>query len=665
MNANPGTTGEHAGTRSSSRAVLRQSAGPWQVFLFTGLAWLLIAVIVLQFTLASAAAAGALVGVAVLLCASGESLITSADSCLPPRSRLAGYAMAAVLVPVLTLLAGLRGRLSLTTDALTFLVAVIAVALARGLAPSVLESIAGSLLVGFYLTAPVDNSAITEAGNPAVLGVFAAVALVVSILAGNAVRHGKQASRAIAESELLAAAAASILLGPEALAAVLDQARAAFGMESVTLLERDHSASGVAGGRAAGWTPVAVSGGPPLGRPGDAAVAVPATDSLCLAVGGRTPPTTSRSSLGAFAALAAAAVGQQRLAAAAEAARPIAHADRMRTALLAAVSHDLRTPLAAAKAAVSCLRSADIQLTAADQDELLATAEESLDLLTNLVASLLDVSRLQAGALPVFPRPADLQEIIARSFNGIGPQAEAVMVDVPRDLPQVMVDPPIMERVIANVTANALRYSPGGSPPLLAASARGDRVELRVVDRGPGVAQADRDRMFAPFERLGDAGTTTGVGLGLAVSRGLTEAMAGTLEPEQTPGGGLTMAISVPAVPGPARACPGSPGSRERERIGIDPTPSRDHHGAPAWHGAGVTVSRSPASRRSRACYAPCWPAGQCHRDIPGYEVRAEGSGAGALQTWFGPLGRPERGVVVTWYGLRRLGREIRHGHVR
>ena len=383
-----------------------------------------------------------------------------------------------------------------------------------------------------------------------------------------------------------------------------------------------------------------------LARPGDAAVAVPATASLCLALGGRTPPAASRSSLGAFAALAAAALRQQRLAEAAEAAGPIAHADRMRTALLATVSHDLRTPLAAAQAAVSCLGSGDIQLTAADQDDLLATVGESLDLLTNLVASLLDVRRLQAGALPVFPRPADLQDIIARSLGGIGPQAEAVMVDVPHDLPQVMVDPPLMERVIANVTANALRYSPGGSPPLLTASARGDRIELRVVDRGPGVARADRDRMFAPFERLGDT-CTTGVGLGLAVSRGLAEAMAGTLEPEQTPGGGLTMAISVPAVPGPARACPGSPGSRERERTGIDPALGRDHDGAPAWHGAGVTVSRSPASRRSRACYAPCWPAGQCHSDSPGYPARAEGSDAGALQTWFRPPGRPKPGGHV------------------
>ena len=157
-------------------------------------------------------------------------------------------------------------------------------------------------------------------------------------------------------------------------------------------------------------------------------------------------------------------------------------------------------------------------------------------------------SRLQAGALPVFPQPADLEEIIARSLSGIGPQSRAVMVRIPPGLPRVMADPPIMERVIANVTANALRYSPAGSPPLLTASARDTRIVLRVVDHGPGVPEADRDRIFLAFQRLGDTGSTIGVGLGLTVSRGLTEAMHGTLEPEETPGGGLTMAISVPAA---------------------------------------------------------------------------------------------------------------------
>jgi two-component system sensor histidine kinase KdpD len=233
------------------------------------------------------------------------------------------------------------------------------------------------------------------------------------------------------------------------------------------------------------------------------------------------------------------------------AARPIVEADRMRTVLLTAVSHDLRTPLAAAKAAVSCLRSDDIQLTAEDHGELLATADESLNQLTQLLGSLLDVSRLQAGALPVFPRSADLEEIIARCLGDMGPQAQAVRVCLPSGLPRVMVDPPIMERVVANLTANALRYSPSGSPPFLAASARGGKVILRVVDHGPGVPRADRDRIFAAFQRLGDVRSTIGVGLGLTVSRGLTEAMGGTLEPEETSGGGLTMAISVPVATRP------------------------------------------------------------------------------------------------------------------
>jgi signal transduction histidine kinase len=231
-----------------------------------------------------------------------------------------------------------------------------------------------------------------------------------------------------------------------------------------------------------------------------------------------------------------------------EAARPIAEADRMRTALLATVSHDLRTPVAAAKAAVSCLRATDVQLTAEDHDELLAAADESLGQLSHLLASLLDVSRLQAGVLPVFPRPASLDEIIAGALAGIGPQSRAVTVRIPPELPRIMADPSLLERVVANVTANALRYSPSGSPPLLTASAGGGQVILRVVDYGPGVPEADRNRIFAAFERLGDNDSAIGVGLGLTVSRCLAEAMHGTLKPEETPGGGLTMAIAVPVA---------------------------------------------------------------------------------------------------------------------
>ncbi|HYK33252.1 MAG TPA: ATP-binding protein, partial [Streptosporangiaceae bacterium] len=257
-----------------------------------------------------------------------------------------------------------------------------------------------------------------------------------------------------------------------------------------------------------------------------------------------------------FATYAAAALEQQRLMAEAEAARPIAEADRMRAALLAAVSHDLRTPLASAKAAVTSLRSDDVQWDEDDYAELLATADESLDKLARLVENLLDMSRLQAGAMSVFPRPADLGEIIARSLDDIGPDGRKVVIEIPPELPEIHVDPGILERVVANLVANALRYSPAGSPPVLTASSLGDRVELRVIDRGPGIPREAVSRMFVPFQRLGDTDNTTGTGLGLALSRGLTEAMGGTLEPEETPGGGLTMALSLPAVTSPATPLP-------------------------------------------------------------------------------------------------------------
>ena len=238
-------------------------------------------------------------------------------------------------------------------------------------------------------------------------------------------------------------------------------------------------------------------------------------------------------------------------------------ADRGRAALLAAVSHALRTPLAAAKAAVSGLRCGGGPFTPGDRDELLATAEESLDQLGELLTSLLDVSRLQAGAPAVFPRPADLSAIVADSVGGLGPRAWPVITDIPPGLPEVMADPALTERVIANLLSNALRYSPPASPPLITAGARGDRVELRVVDHGPGILEADRERAFLPFCRLGEPDGRTGVGLGLAVARGLAEAMGGTVEPEENPGGGATMVVSLPAAPARSAA---EIGNAERTR---------------------------------------------------------------------------------------------------
>ena len=227
----------------------------------------------------------------------------------------------------------------------------------------------------------------------------------------------------------------------------------------------------------------------------------------------------------------------------------VAEADRGRAALLATVSHDLRAPLAAATAAVSGLQAGGARLTAADRADLLAAVEESLDQLARLTASLLDVGRLQAGSRAVFPRRAHLGEIVAAALEALGRQPKPVLADIPSGLPEVMADPAIAERVIVNLAGNALRYSPAAAPPLLTARAAGNQVELRVVDHGPGIPAADRKRVFQPFCRLGAQAGGSGVGLGLAVARGLAETMGGTVEPEDTPGGGLTMLLTLPVAP--------------------------------------------------------------------------------------------------------------------
>jgi two-component system sensor histidine kinase KdpD len=261
--------------------------------------------------------------------------------------------------------------------------------------------------------------------------------------------------------------------------------------------------------------------------------------------------------LAAFAAEVAVAYQQRRLADAAEAAASVVEIDRLRTALLNAVSHDLRTPIASAKAAVSSLRSRDLAWSERDQQELLAAADAALDRLTALVTNLLDLSRLQAGVLSVASQPVGLDDVVARALEQAD-AARAVDLDVPETLPDVLADAGLLERVIANIVENALRYTPLTQPVRVAGSTYGSTVELRVIDRGPGIPPRDRDAVFAPFQRRDDHATSSGagVGLGLAIARGFLEAMHGTLTLDDTPGGGLTAVIALPTAPSTSAASP-------------------------------------------------------------------------------------------------------------
>ncbi|MER5641143.1 sensor histidine kinase KdpD [Kitasatospora sp. NPDC002227] len=454
-----------------------------------------------------------------------------------PRRTVAGFA-AGLLLPVLltSALSQLRESLNLTTVALIFQLGVVAVALLGGALSALVASLVASLLLNYYFIPPIHTFTIGETNNVIALLVFAAVALTVSTVVDRATRLTQRAARATAEAETLSTLAGSVLRGADALPALLEKTRTAFALDSVALLDRT---SGDTIGRSdADGAPAAEQ----------AITEVPVGQGALLVLAGRRLPAADQRVLTAFAAHIAAALERDRLATVAAEVEPIKAADRMRTALLAAVSHDLRTPLAAALAAVGSLRSPDVDFAPEDQAELLDLADESLVKLTRLVDNLLDMSRLQAGALTLHLEPTPVDEVLRRAMDSLArPDVPVQPLDLDT-VPPVLADVPLLERVLANVITNALRYNAPGAPVLVAASRHEERVEIRVIDRGPGIPFEDRDRVFLPFQRLGDNDNTTGVGLGLALSRGLAETMGGSLEVEDTPGGGTTMLLSLPAA---------------------------------------------------------------------------------------------------------------------
>ncbi|KUL39139.1 DUF4118 domain-containing protein [Actinoplanes awajinensis] len=447
--------------------------------------------------------------------------------------RIAGFLTALAGLPLLTAILLVVPDPPLVNDILLFLAAVVGVALIGGLWPALFAAVAGSLLLNWFFTPPYGRLTIASPQNLLALGIFVVVAVAVSWVVDTAARRTRQAAAAAAEAQTLATVASGVLRGQRPLPALLDRLRETFGLDSVALVENGVVVAGV--------------GEPVCERAADADVVVRVDDALLMLLTGHTLEAADRRIVEAFAAQAAVALRQERLAAEAATARPLAEANRLRSALLAAVSHDLRTPLASAKASIAGLRSTEVEFDEHDRAELLATADESLDRLDRLVANLLDMSRLQSGALGVLAIAVGAEEVVPRALDDLGPEGRKVTLRVPDDLPLLDADPGLLERVLVNVIANALRYSPADRPPMITGSSHGASVELRIIDHGPGIPADRWDDVFLPFQRLGDRDTHNGVGLGLALSRGLTEAMGGTLVPEETPGGGLTMILALPA----------------------------------------------------------------------------------------------------------------------
>ncbi|WP_427893390.1 sensor histidine kinase [Kribbella sp. GL6] len=442
------------------------------------------------------------------------------------RARLwTGLGLVVGSLPVLTIvLVPVRDSLALESILLLYLLLVVLIAVTGGILPGVVAAFGSVLLANFFFTTPYHTFAVEQRDSIIALSVFVIVAVTVSVTVDLAASRRIAAARSRSEAEVLSRITAEPVTG-DSLNAVLEEVRETFGMISVALLR--------------GADQVALAGPPLQGSP---VISVPARDGLVMVAEGPELFAEDRKLLTRLAGAAARAWEDRELVG--EAAQ-LAEIDKLRAALLAAVGHDLRTPLSGIKAAVSSLRQSDVVWSPDEQGELLETIEESADRLDDLISNLLAMSRLQAGALSVDPRPLVLDEIVGKALVGV--PREAVVVDVPDDLPLVLADAGLLERVLANLVDNARRY--GAAAVRVGASADAGTVRVTVVDTGPGVPAEDFARMFTPFQRLGDNPADGGVGLGLAIARGFTEAMAGSLTPGPTPGGGLTMTVTLPVAP--------------------------------------------------------------------------------------------------------------------
>jgi two-component system sensor histidine kinase KdpD len=453
---------------------------------------------------------------------------------LSRRRRLWGFVLAACALPLLTVvLTNARSVVTLPSALLLYLVTVIGVAAVGGLWPAVAAATASFLLVNWYFTPPVHTFTIGRGENLLALSVFLGVAVVVSALVELAARRAADGASARAEAEMLAR-----LAGAAPVPNLLEGLVRTFGLDGASVLHRD----------GARWIVDAGTGSAPP-TPEAASSTLELDDRHVLATAGPAFGVNDSRVVAAFAQEITTALTIRELEREAAHAEDLARAGELRAALLAAVSHDLRTPLAAIRAAVTSLLETDVQWPPDAVEDFLSTIDIEAERLDGLLGNLLDMSRIQTGAVTLTERAVALDEVVPAALNGLGARGADVDIDVSESLPPAVADPALLERVIANLVTNALEASPPDRPVRIVGSAANGHLEVRVVDHGGGIAVRDRERAFLPFQRLGDGrGGAGGVGLGLAVAKGFVEAMHGSIAIEDTPGGGATMVVHLKAV---------------------------------------------------------------------------------------------------------------------
>ncbi len=492
---------------------------------------------------------------------------------------VAGCAVALILPPLLEAAVFAVGTSLLAVDVLFQLAGVIAVALIGGLWPALLAALWSSIILNYTSTEPFGSLEISDAENVVTVLIFITVATAVSLVVGLSARRSREAVLAQQEAALLGELARGVLAEEDTLQGFLRHVQVQFDVEAVALFGPPEPSSGPAGSdddaprtpptaaperkalavrarpRAADTPAVPASATDPW-TPAGAAVLEPVDGGFSLALYGRQLSARERGLLTAFAGQLRSMLQRQELLASTRTNRRLVEGNVMRTAILRSVSHDLRTPLAGIKLAVSSLRRSDVSFSQEDEDELLETIEDYSDRLDALVNNLLDMSRITGDAVNPHVRPLTWIDVVGPALANVA--EDRVRVTIPPNLPAIEADPGLLERVLANIVENAVKYAPD-TPIEVTASIGGTgkalingfpASELRVIDHGHGVSRDDVAAMFRPFQRLDDAPSGAGVGLGLAVAKGFTEVMGGVLDAEQTPGGGLTLVIRLPISTG-------------------------------------------------------------------------------------------------------------------